>query len=198
MTEELAGLLGVVVPEVEKRQCVTKILAAGFLKASSNRNEVPTMEKVEEMAQQFRLEQARLAVEAEGTMGHAEARVTAIEHELRMYTHDILKPHHDKDYRALAVFPLEQLEAFRVVVLRVDYKGDYVPEIVQGPHWKAGQPEVWAMIWRGHMTLLEPHNPDERMELLAQFDIYTGISVLLAPTSRSTSNCARGACMQTL
>ena len=93
---------------------------------------VPTMEKVEEMAQQFRLEQARLAVEAEGTMGHAEARVTAIEHELRMYTHDILKPHHDKDYRALAVFPLEQLEAFRVVVLRVvDYKGDYVPEIAR-------------------------------------------------------------------
>eukprot|EP00435_Cladocopium_sp_Y103_P024605 s4663_g6.t1 len=31
MTEELAGLLGVVAPEIEKRQCVTKVLAAGHL-----------------------------------------------------------------------------------------------------------------------------------------------------------------------
>ena len=26
-----------------------------------------------------------------------------------MYTHDILKPHHDKDYRAIAAFPVEAL-----------------------------------------------------------------------------------------
>ena len=41
----------------------------------TRRVQSPGMEKVEEMAQRFRLEQARLAVEAEGTMGHSEARV---------------------------------------------------------------------------------------------------------------------------
>jgi hypothetical protein len=124
MTEELAGLLGVVSPEVEKRQCVTKILAAGYLANEAAPGQLPTMEDVETQAQAFRLEQARLATEAEGVMGHAEQRVAAIEHELRMYTHDILKPHHDKDYRALAVFPLEVLEEYRIIVLRTDYKGD--------------------------------------------------------------------------
>eukprot|EP00435_Cladocopium_sp_Y103_P035203 s583_g9.t1 len=173
MTEELAGLLGVVVPEVEKRQCVMKVLAAGHLRASHQGSDVPSMSRVQELAQQFRLEQARMAVEAEGVMGHPENRITAIEHELRMYTHDILKAHHDKDYRALAVFPLEVLEATRVVVLRVDYKGDYVPEVVQGSHWKAGQSDIWAMIWKGHMTLLEPLKDVQKGEILARFDVYT-------------------------
>ena len=173
MTEELAGLLGVVSPEVEKRQCVTKILAAGYLANEAAPGQLPTMEDVETQAQAFRLEQARLATEAEGVMGHAEQRVAAIEHELRMYTHDILKPHHDKDYRALAVFPLEVLEEYRIIVLRTDYKGDYVPEIVQGTHRKAGQKDIWALIYKGHMMLLVPPGETEAMAILKEFDIHT-------------------------
>ena len=72
MTEELAGLLGVIEPEKEKRQCVTKVLAAGLHFAQQGR--VPTMEEVERGTQEFRLEQARLAVEAEGVMGHPESK----------------------------------------------------------------------------------------------------------------------------
>lgn len=173
MTEELAGLLGVVSPEVEKRHCVTKVLAAGYLASETATGQLPTMEDVEVQAQAFRLEQARLATEAEGVMGHAEPRVAAIEHEPRMYTHDILKPHHDKDYRALAVFPLEALEEYRIIVLRTDYKGDYVPEIVQGTHWKAGQKDVWALIYKGHMMLLVPPGETEAMAILKEFDIHT-------------------------
>ena len=90
MTEELAGLLGVVGPEVEKRQCVTKVLAAGFLMHQTKPNVLPTLEEVESQAQVFRLEQARMATEAEGVMGHADVKVSPIEHELRMYSHDIL------------------------------------------------------------------------------------------------------------
>ena len=41
MTEELASLLGVVQPEVEKRQCVTKVLAAGTMLARDGT--VPSM-----------------------------------------------------------------------------------------------------------------------------------------------------------
>ena len=130
------------------------------------------MEEVGAKAAEFRLEQARLAVEAEGVMGHAEPKVSAIEYELRMYTHDILKGHHDKDYRALAVFPIENLEEYRVIVVRTDYKGDYLPEIVQGTHWKTGQKDLWALIYKGHMTLLVPPSPEEGRRVLKEFDAY--------------------------
>ena len=170
MTEELAGLIGAVHPEVEKRQCVTKVLATGCLMAKEEK--VPSMKAVEEFAQGLRLEQARLAADAESMMGHAEPKVTPIEHELRMYTHDILKPHHDKDYRAIAAFPVEALGNVRVVVLRVDYKGDVLTEIIQGTQWRSGQPDVWALIWKGHMTLLVPPDRQAALKWLQQQDAY--------------------------
>ena len=37
MTEELAGLLGLIEPEKEKRQCVTKVFAAGLRKGEFQR-----------------------------------------------------------------------------------------------------------------------------------------------------------------
>ena len=154
MTEELAGLLGVVQPEVEKRQCVTKVLAAGCLMAASG--DLPSLQEVELKAQQLRLEQARLAADAEGIMGHPEPKVTVVEHELRMYAHDILRAHHDKDYRAAAVFPLEELDQLRLGTMRIDYKGDVILEYIPGGNWREGQPTIWTLIWRGHMTLLVP------------------------------------------
>eukprot|EP00435_Cladocopium_sp_Y103_P041030 s1496_g11.t1 len=166
MSEELAGLAGVVQPELEKRQCVTKVLAAGCL--LNAQGHVPTMAQVEELSQQFRLEQARQATDAEVIMGHPEAKVTAIEHELRMYTHDILKPHHDKDYRAVAVFPLEALAATRLIVLRVDYKGDVLPEVILGSQWSKDQPDLWALVWKGHMTLLVPQDARAGEKLLKE------------------------------
>ena len=170
MTEELAGLLGVLEAEPEKRQCVTKVLAAGSLWAKTSK--VPSMEEVEITAKQFRLEQARLAADAEGVMGHPEAKVAPVEHELRMYSHDILKAHHDKDYRALAVFPLNDLDHLRLVVLRVDYKGDLLVETVTGSQWTEQQPDVWALICRGHMTLLVPPDPAEARKLILKEEAY--------------------------
>ena len=81
MTEELSGLMGVLEPEKERRQCVTKVLAAGCLHAQHG--ELPDFDMVENMGQQFRLEQARQAAEAEGIMGHSENKVAAVEYELR-------------------------------------------------------------------------------------------------------------------
>jgi hypothetical protein len=164
MTEELAGLTGVVTPEVEKRQCVTKVLAAGCLLNATN--QIPTMQQVEELSQQFRLEQARQAAEAEALMGHPEAKVTAVEHELRMYAHDVLKAHHDKDYRATAVFPLEDLTATRLIVLRVDYKGDVLAEVIVGSQWTREQPDIWALVWKGHMTLLVPPSKEAAQKVV--------------------------------
>ena len=170
MTEELAGLLGVVQPENEKRQCVTKVLAAGYLLNELHR--LPTMDEVEALGQEFRLEQARQAAEAEAAMGHAEPKVSAVEHELRMYAHDILKAHHDKDYRSVAVYPLEQLGNHRIVVFRVDYKGDVLPEVVMGTQWRQGQPTIWTMVCKGHMTLLVPPSQDAGQHLVQLSDVY--------------------------
>ena len=168
MTEELAGLLGVIEPEKEKRQCVTKVLAAGMHLVQHG--VTPTMEEVQKATQEFRLEQARLAVEAEGVMGHPEPKVAPVEHELRMYAHDILKPHHDKDYRALAVFPLAALEEMRIIVVRVDYKGDLLIETVTGSQWT--KLDMWVMISKGHMTLLQPPSPEDGKKLLEKEEVY--------------------------
>lgn len=157
----------VVEPEKEKRQGVTKVFAAGLLMSQTER--APGLEDVERLSQEFfRLEQARLAVEAEGVMGHPEAKVAPVEHELRMYAHDILKPHHDKDYRA-AVSPLAALEEIRIIVVRADYKGDLLLETVVGSQWT--HHDVWVMISKGHMTLLQP--PSKTIgEALARKEVY--------------------------
>ena len=67
MTEELASLLKVAEPSREKRQCVTLSLAAGAFKRSNGR--WPSMGEAQRQAQELRLEQARLAVEAARARG---------------------------------------------------------------------------------------------------------------------------------
>ena len=170
MTEELAGMLGVVEAMEEKRQCVTKVIAAGILRLRTG--SLPSMDDVTEEGQALRLEQARLAVEAEGMMGHAEVKVSPVERESRMYSHDILTAHHEKDYRALAVFPVDALSSCRVAVIRLDYKGDILVETVTGQHWKPGLADLWCLIWKGHMTLLVPPSEEVGQRLIAKEDGY--------------------------
>lgn len=67
MSEELAGILQLPEPVIEKRQCVTKTLAAGILWREKGRR--PTLEEVESKSQQLRLDQARLALDAATQMG---------------------------------------------------------------------------------------------------------------------------------
>jgi hypothetical protein len=118
MDEELAATLGLVEPVEEKRQCVTKTVAAGVLSRRLGRR--PTIEEVAEEARALRLEQTRLALEANSQMGQAAEFVTPVEHELRVYAHDIVHPHHERDFRSFAVFPVAALEEARIVVLRAD------------------------------------------------------------------------------
>ena len=154
MTEELAGLLKLTQPEKEKRQCVTMTMAAAIEWRTRGRR--PTLEEVHGRAQDVRLAQARLAKEAEEVVGRPEELVAPIEHELRIYVHDLVTPAHEKDFRGLAVFPVEELQEARLVVMRADYKGGLVVEVVQGQQWEPGGWDVVALIWKGHMTLLQP------------------------------------------
>ena len=151
--EELASILGESDGGVEKRQCVTKAVAAGVCWRSRARR--PTMEEVEVEAQRIRMEQARQALEAVAVMGEAKARLAPIEAAIRTYAHDILKVNHDKDFRSHAVFPVQDLEDCCLVVIRADYQGDMVVETVMGTMcWV-----LWTLIWKGHMVLLARASP---------------------------------------
>ena len=154
MSDELAALVKVPEPQDEKRQCVTRVLAAGVLQRQLGRP--PNQEEVSVKAEEMRKEHCYQALDAAEQLGEAEEFVAAVEHELRTYVHDILTPHHEKDFRSLAVFPLSDLQEAKVVVLRADYRGDLLVETVVGPQWRAGGWHVWALIARGHMTLLQP------------------------------------------
>ena len=154
MSEELAALVKVPEPQEEKRQCVTRVLAAGVLQRELGRP--PTQIEVDEKAEEMRREHCYQAIDAAEQLGDAEEFVTAVEHELRTYVHDIVTPHHEKDFRCLAVFPLADLQEAKLVVLRADYRGDLLVETVVGSQWRSGGWHIWALISRGHMMLVQP------------------------------------------
>ena len=154
MNDELASVLGVADPGEEKRQCVTKTMAAGILWRRLGRR--PTMAEVVEEARELRLEQTQIAVDANTQMGQAAEFVTPVEHELRIYAHDVVHPHHERDFRSFAVFPVGALEDARVVVLGADVRGRLLVESIVGGSWKPGQWTICALIWKGHMVLAQP------------------------------------------
>ena len=168
LTEELAGILQQVGEGVERRQCVTKAIAAGS--ELRKRARLPTMEEVDLKAREMRLEQARLALEAKQLMGDPKDRLAPVEAEIRVYLHDILTAHHDKDFRASAVFPWEALDDCKLVVIRADYRGELIVESVTGPSWSNGGWVMWTLIWRGHMVLLQPPNETEVEQLLERLN----------------------------
>ena len=102
MTEELASMLKVAHPENERRQCVTMTMAAAVEWRKRGRR--PDPKEVVRKAQELRLEQTRMAKEAEELIGNPEEMVAPIEHALRIYIHDLTTPAHEKDFRGLAVF----------------------------------------------------------------------------------------------
>ena len=168
MTEEIAALLQQPEPQRERRQCVTLTLAAGTLWKEDGVR--PSLEAVQERAQSMREEQLRQAVEAEKQM-NCEPRsemISAIEHELRVYVHDIVTAHHEKDFRSLAVFPLQDLQDVTVVVVRADHRGGLVVETVVGSQWGAEDPKIVCLIWKGHMTLLQPPDDQALEDLLSR------------------------------
>ena len=171
MTEELASLLQQVEPIEERRQCVTKTLAVGILWRRLHRR--PSLAEVRTCAQEVRLTQARLALEALAQMGVAEEFVTPVEHEIRMYAHDIMQPNHERDFRSLAVFPVEELQDVKVVVLRADYCGRLVVESVTGSSWAPGGCLLWALIWKGHMVYVQPPEKLDSDAWLAAEEVFS-------------------------
>ena len=154
MTDELAGLLRLAEPSRERRQCVTLSLAAALFRRKEGR--WPSMGEAQRQAQELRLEQARLATEVCAVLGEAEEMVAAVEHEARIYVHDLVTANHEKDFRSLAMFPVQELQEARIVVLRADYRGGLVVESVVGTQWEPGGWILPVLIWKGHMVALQP------------------------------------------
>ena len=118
--------------------------------------------------------QTRLALEALVQMGRpAEDFVTPVEHEIRTYAHDIVHPNHERDFRSLAVFPIEELQDVKVVVLRADYRGRLVVESVTGASWAPGGCLLWALIWKGHMVYVQPPENLEADAWLAAEEVFS-------------------------
>ena len=168
MSDELAAMLRQPEEGVERRQCVTKAVAAGVVWRCLARR--PTIAEVDEKSLCLRLEQTRQALEAQN--GEPAPRVAPIEAEIRVYTHDIVRASHDKDFRSLAVFPLQELEDCKMIVIRADYKGDVVVETVTGPLWQPNGWTLWTLIWRGHMVYLEPPESLEANTFLDRWQPY--------------------------
>eukprot|EP00435_Cladocopium_sp_Y103_P027158 s503_g6.t1 len=154
MTEELASLLKLAEPGIEKRQCVTISIAAATEWRDKERR--PTLEETRTKAQQFCWEQAASAKEAEEGMCIAEEVVTPVEHELRIHGLDLVTSAHEQDFRSLSILTVSALDDVMLVVVRADYRGGLVLETVQGKAWKRGGWIIPILIWKGHMALLQP------------------------------------------
>ena len=153
MDEEMASLVGIVEPQEEKRQCVTKTMAAGILARKLARR--PTMDEVNMEALALRKEQTRLAIEAGTQMGVAEEFVTPVEHELRIYTHDIVHPHHERDFSSFAVFPVAALE----VVLRADVRGRLLVVAIVGGRGSRSSGQCALSSGKATWSTLSPLTP---------------------------------------
>lgn len=101
-------------------------------------------------------------------MGEPLEFVTPVEHELRRQAHDVLHAHHERDFRTLAVFPVQALEDAKVVVLRADVRGRLLVEEVVGPNWHPQGWTICALIWKGHMVLAQPPDPFDLRTRLEQ------------------------------
>jgi hypothetical protein len=51
-------------------------------------------------------------------LGEAPAQVSRVEADLRMFAHDILHPHHEKDFHTLAAFPPARKRVVDLIIFK--------------------------------------------------------------------------------
>ena len=116
------------------------------------------MQDVQTCAAQARVEHATCAAEAQEAMGAPATTLSSLEADLRVFCHDALHVHHDKDARSLAALPISLLEDVVLHVWLVDYWG-HLREIIVLPKGE-GDPDqflhAWIIIHRMHACALPP------------------------------------------
>ena len=100
---ELATRLGLEPGVTEERQCVLlhAVAAASWAKTGVP----PSATEVQTLALEARWETWQHAAEAQGALGATPSLVSRREADLRIFGHDALMAHHDKDFRSLEAYP---------------------------------------------------------------------------------------------
>ena len=119
--EALGKQLGLERLEPESKQCILLAVVAAVLWQRDGKP--PDMDTVQAQALEARRELLEQALEAASALGEAPALVTPAEGNLRVFAHDALHAHHDKDVRTLSTFPLSILRGVTLDVWLVDYWG---------------------------------------------------------------------------
>ncbi|CAK0880153.1 unnamed protein product [Prorocentrum cordatum] len=153
----LAERLGIQ-EDCERKQCVLLSAVGAALWAREGRGP-PSLTEVWARALAARAEQLDQAVRAEESLGPPEAKLVVGEADLRIFIHDAVAPHHDKDYRALVAFPLRLLEDVVLNVVMTDYGGKVTTHFLEGARSGEGSPQAWMLIHRGHARALRPRTP---------------------------------------
>ena len=109
---------------------------------------------VQQKALEWRKDFMDQAVSTESALGEMPESMTLAEADLRMFAHDMLHRDHDKDFRAFAAFPLEDLKDFMIVVVRVRFNTQVIVESLVGREYDPSSGKVlWVVIHTGHMRM---------------------------------------------
>jgi len=122
----------------ESHQCLPIHVAAGLL--LHQQKQIPSMDAVHRKAQELRISLAAQAAEALTVLGPLPDELTQAEADLRVFAHDAVHFAHDKDYRALAAFPLQDFSELCVNVLRVSDTMHPTVESVCGARHEGSKP----------------------------------------------------------
>ena len=140
----------------EIRQCLVLHCTAGVLATQKGRRAVtaPSLKEVQEAAGEVRYETATKALQALDHLGEPTPEVGRSEADVRMFIHDFVNYHHDKDYRCLAAFPPKLYEGVSLHIVRMDLTGGLTVEVIEGSQCQESSPKVWLLVSKGHMRLL--------------------------------------------
>ena len=94
------------------------------------------------------------------------------EREVRGYAHDVLFPHHNKDYRSLCAFPLPALAGLVFNFIRVDSLGRANLESVTGSAAGPDAPQAWFLIHRRHMRLIHDEGRLDRQAFTSELALH--------------------------
>ena len=124
---------------VETRQCLA--LHAGAALADEGEDRIAA-------AVRLRLEMLKESVNAFGHLGDAPPYVSEAEAFIRHNAHDAYYPHHEKDYRLLALFAPQFMRGAQLLVLRLSQAGRLEGDLVRGQGATTRYGTV--LIHRGH------------------------------------------------
>ena len=125
---------------VETRQCLALRAGAALAGPDESRGVA---------AVRLRLEMLKEAVNAFGHLGDAPPYVSEAEAFIRRNAHDAYYPHHEKDYRLLALFAPQFMRGAQLLVLRLSQSGRLEGDVVRGQGATTRYGTV--LIHRGHM-----------------------------------------------